>query len=838
MAGGSSAHGVGSGTFPLAVRGRPYESGDAMGSGVRMHPILEQSSHGSRVPTTEMVAYGSAGATGSGMVAGRRGSAAMGDRVHSSAAAAAAAAGAAGTAGATHTNASGHPNAMGMHPHPSLTRANGTRMSGVGSGLFGGGGASSVGSSTKVGAQLRRAIASQDQIVEPEVRRTTWIMVSIVLVLVVVATANIIWAEYVAENLTTVAKGLWMSGDRLTALQATEWYFHGILVINTSFAFYGPTDSLLPGLSMETKRMRAAHEYIYMNAHKLGDEAYDYELNTLHPVVEVSETGAVRGEYQMPMAELGEYYASKVERLMQFPVNDIRSTMPEARNVVRNRQVVQDAMNMTIKLREKAYVALEPEFEQQLIIAGSAFFLITVIVSSIFFVTAVRSLGQRTESVLRAFLYVPGRVAKAMQKRSVALLNRLVATAAEGEQDDGEQDEEAEMRLIIQEDDVDTSLDRMVNTLKRSGSRASTLSRPYTNSSRYVSQNMMRLLFPIVLVLGWLIFLVVYQMNVAKKADLDLHRMSLIQSMTTLLMEFADTISHIVLGIGTLQDNLVFVQQIDAQLLSAAKLAVFGGTMHHPVGYDIDVTVLEEGTVAQAFLTGNACDGSEDPVACASFADGILLEGIYSGLLAAMNLGRRVVASMLERGALNDTNAIADFAQMLQIEYPHLRHAMYRASVALRDEGVRRLEDGVYVTTIVSIAFVVGFALFTIFGYWPIIARLAGPLRSARSLLGLFPEDLILNIVPLRDAVQDIATEVQLGGQLRAHRRNGVVPAARVEKKGDRVDVTDREPTHDDADHSMPALISGSAALERAKSGRTPGMTYAAAVAGGSGGAD
>lgn len=631
---------------------------------------------------------------------------------------------------------------------------------------------------------------------EPEVRRTTWVMVSIAFVVVAMAIGNIVWSGSVVDNLKRMAYGLWITGDRLLSLQATEWYFHGLLVINTTFAMYGPTESLIPGLTVETERLRADHEFLYLNGHELGTKAYEYEMTVLHRVVEISASGQINGEYFMPLTELGEYYASKLDRLMQIPVNDIHADLAEARNVVANRPACQDSMNETIKLREAEYAELEPQFQLQLIIVGSAFFVVTVIISSIFFVTAVRSLGRRTLNVLRTTLYVPSRVAKAMQKRSVALLNRLISTDAENE-DGADNNDEAEMRLIIQEDDVDASLDKVMAALRRSGGGGggASMLRPYTSRSTYVSRNMVRLLLPILLVLGWLVFLVAYQMEFMARADQSLRRMSLIQQMSTLLMEYTDTISHIVLRIGDRGENIVFCQQIDAQLLSLSRVAVFGGTVYNVHGVAFEVGTLEQGSTAHRFLIENACVGSDSALECAALARGVLTKGIYSALLAAVNLGHKVMSSVIEDGDLVDPGAINDFADMLHLEAPHLRSAMLRASVALREEGTGVMEDGLYVVTVVSIIFSVLFSFFTIFLYWPIISRLAAPLRSARSLLVLFPEELISRIPALRDAILDIATEVQLGGHARSHRRG---TAAVGPEGGSTTDSTAGRPSFQD----------------------------------------
>lgn len=633
-------------------------------------------------------------------------------------------------------------------------------------------------SSSKLTSQLRRAISIQDAMTEPEVRNVRWVLVAVVLTLVVMAVADIVYTQSMMGSLSDATEALWRDGDRSLAFKSAMMLVHALIALNQNVTFQWSANETVTALTGEIERFRAAHEFLYLAGEDAGAAAHAFEMKQTHEIVEVSSSGAINGRFQMPLTELGEYMASKLDRLVRIPVEEVVPATSEVRNLLANADAMEAALDRSNFLREQEYVEMRPDFQLQLIISGTVVFFITVVASTLFFVIAVRSLGLRTEAVLRTFLHVPGRVAKAMQKRAMALLNRAIAT--ENENEDEDENEAEEMERFIQEDDTNAALSSMMNVMRRAGSRLSTLTRPYTNSSRYVLTNMLKLLSPVVFIFGWLLFLVVFQITVNMRAEAATQRMVRVQHISGLLLHYTDALSEVavpgLLSAAAMNETIAHANELDLELLATAKTIMFGGSLSTTEGLAVELPELTRDTKIYTVFVRNACVASDIPDVCRAVSDGILSKGVYSGILALVNLGHKIISDTLESDASDVI--LSNYRELVGLESPHLRTALFYASETLNTEAQLETTTGLDTVTVVSSVFVAVFAIFSLFFYIPVINVLALPLRSSRSLLTVIPDEIIFNIPDLRNAIQDVATEAQLGR--RNARGHANVPIARA----------------------------------------------------------
>jgi len=113
-------------------------------------------------------------------------------------------------------------------------------------------------------------------------------------------------------------------------------------------------------------------------------------------------------------------------------------------------------------LRGDDFARSMPRIQNELIITGVIAFALCVLVATPIFFSAVRNVQVRTQAVMLLLLHVPRRLAKALKDRAQTSFDRMVAQSekdTEGSRDradrghGGFEDEEAEKRLFVQEDE-------------------------------------------------------------------------------------------------------------------------------------------------------------------------------------------------------------------------------------------------------------------------------------------------------------------------------------------------------------------------------------------------
>jgi len=115
----------------------------------------------------------------------------------------------------------------------------------------------------------------------------------------------------------------------------------------------------------------------------------------------------------------------------------------------------------------------------------------------------------------------------------------------------------------------------------------------------------------------------------------------------------------------------------------------------------------------------------------------------------------------------------------MQLQSPFMQHAVKVAAMLLHDQAIQRIESYGSVIRIVSWSFVGVFVAFLALFYFPEVAKLTGPLHSARYILMLLPQELVQVLPDLQATLRDVATEAQLLS------KTGVT-ASRTQSKGPR----------------------------------------------------
>lgn len=711
-------------------------------------------------------------------------------------------------------------------------------------------GAGSVNSTgTQVVSQLIRAITQMSQTTEPEVRRMRWVLVGIVGMVVLAAVSQtLMWSGFQAL-LTRMQRTLWLEGFRFTSFDLAFEAALSVTGINSGLTIFGEEREFMNLMWNATVAYQNAQERLYVTAEGDGDRAFEYASRATHVIVEPGLAPGVEPQvYHRTVAEFGAYMGGILNRLARSEAEDLTVQNYDLQLLMLNSPAFLVAMNESLQARHSDLTDLFPTIQSVLFVGGTVFFVATLVVTLMFFILPVRSLGNRSVEVLLLFLHIPSRVAKSMKKRMESFLSRLLEEENEGDgvedtprmMDEFDEAENAKGRgrhakgkAAALADDVDPDLKRSIMLLKRSTSNRhgdGGRSRPYRVSSRFVWCSVAKLQVPVAFVLGWMVFLVAFQIYANQHVERDMHRMILSLQSEVLVPRIVLEVSNLVTappeGRASLKGR---VRDLDEQLYRSSQGVLHGGKLFEWYGVDVDlpglitdasvrefslpanvvdrlstlseeVAVLEvpperhpmlsDGTTASMkavrerlletsdfvydLYVWDACKGSLMEAECRSVENGVLSRGIFSGVVAFLDIVRDFLRSIPSTSMHPDLiqanpEALVQILRMAMVERPHLREAFSLAALAFQERSINELQESITTATTVTWVFAGCFIVVAFSFYWPVIASLSGPLRSARSLLGLIPSEMVEVLPALRLSLQQIATDVHIHGMAGGH---------------------------------------------------------------------
>jgi len=217
---------------------------------------------------------------------------------------------------------------------------------------------------------------------------------------------------------------------------------------------------------------------------------------------------------------------------------------------------------------------------------------------------------------------------------------------------------------------------------------------------------------PVLLITGWVVFLVLDQLAINERARQGTVRMGLVEETQRILADFVVDVAHLSAQTSSMfrEDTARKTRESERQTLELLNYMVFGGPVETSSG-TVQLGRVEGGTYEDSLLLGNACSpladlpledlrlyvGTPNSTAeemaslyakCRTIDNGILTGGTYGAILSIVTDARRLEINRPRP----DTNTtiftparIALHTHMALLEAPFVRLALDQTSVAVGD---------------------------------------------------------------------------------------------------------------------------------------------------------
>jgi len=326
--------------------------------------------------------------------------------------------------------------------------------------------------------------------------------------------------------------------------------------------------------------------------------------------------------------------------------------------------------------------------------------------------------------------------------------------------------------------------------------------RPFINSSNFVCMTVLWLLLPVLIMFTYLVasasILVVDQ---GKMVSIS-YRMAAAQ----LSESFSNSLGMQLVRLPSFSNATLWTNEANEMELAFESLAranslfVHGGSASsEELGQDIQLGSLSIAPSNQyerlmfEIFASNACLAAEYPVVdanglgaeiartnqsaamavCEAASEGLIAEGFLASSFSlasqCADAVRRIRLSQVSSQSANNTFLFAalpdlasDILRAAALHHPYMRHAALVTGALVTQRMLDRLESVLQVISIVSWSFIGVFVGVVAIFYTPSVWTLGLPLRSARNLLTLIPQELVNTLPDLHALIRDLATEAQL----------------------------------------------------------------------------
>ena len=365
---------------------------------------------------------------------------------------------------------------------------------------------------------------------------------------------------------------------------------------------------------------------------------------------------------ELPLVQEIEEVVAALQRLVRVGAGNITYQNGDVRTLRLNAERIMERMQASSNLWHEDYIAFMRTTLIEISAVGGVLLLVLLCVAFFCFIGTARSLGARATTVLEAFMVIPQPVAQAMKGRSALLLDKVLAEADAAEHadeqqeldgadlDNGDDEEEAERRLIMNESDGESDMgdigaQRNMGNVVRAASRrlfgqdegqqarvkivsvGQAISqtkgkvarntdptvgmtrrhllfsdreitlRPYRNTSSFVQRTVIWLLMPVLLVLMHLLFVVSLQLIQSQVLTHLGERMTAVYLSRRHVSRYVNELMDLSIERNVSKWDIILdrVEHQEAALQAATALVIFGGSESAElIGVDLEVEKLEE----------------------------------------------------------------------------------------------------------------------------------------------------------------------------------------------------------------------------------------------------
>jgi len=194
--------------------------------------------------------------------------------------------------------------------------------------------------------------------------------------------------------------------------------------------------------------------------------------------------------------------------------------------------------------------------------------------------------------------------------------------------------------------------------------------RPYVDSIRFEWISLSVLICPVFAVVGWIIFLVLFQLNINERALQSTVRISLVEKAQRIMANFAADVAHVSAQEQTYlrEYSRDKTEVAEKEVLDVLNLIVFGGEVKTDIG-TVTIGRIQEGTTENTLLLKDACiplvtlpldelrlsvgnpNTTSDDISamydeCKTMHNAILDEGAYGAVIEIVTIARRLRANL------------------------------------------------------------------------------------------------------------------------------------------------------------------------------------------------
>lgn len=662
-------------------------------------------------------------------------------------------------------------------------------------------GTKSMGSRTSTAnamVQLRRILFGASAATEPEIRTMHITLLATSVAVIAIAVGVSLATAAARDALIVRLRSLQLGGERLAFMQAARTNVFRMEDILQSTRSTEELPALVLDLNRQVGALYAAHTEVAAIDLDLRGHAWAFCTTPTLPVLQRGLEGT--STIMMPPSQAAKYVVSQLRAMARHAtsVEELQASAYFMEAVTMNFDAAQEAISTSTHARLLDLYEYVSAYRTWQLVLFLAAFVVMVFICGALFVRGISALKERTDDVLKIFLHVPRPALKAARQHAMSSyehsLHRELEQegTAQAERPDGKGVERGGDGEQHDSPDLEDGVDWESFVRQKLGPGAGLMgagrtepSEPlFRDSSKFVVQNVVRLLLPLTVVCIWGIVLYFSSSAATLAAQQDALRMAF------------SSYNNAMCGAGvvglqelpharTALERQRLVETVDfamRQVQYISDLTVNGGMVPplHPVyGRQLELAPLPEGSLIHRALTENACHLHSNVTECEEFADGIFLHGLHSALLELSALARQTAFSVpLDVPAANET--LPTFVMEVitasrRAQDWFLREMLSRLSQAFRDDATRVIEADGDQTVATSSVFAVTFSLFTVLFYWRSVSRLSDGLNCARSMLLAIPEPVALHVSAIWDGIRQVVQEGDASSRVRRaqslHRR-------------------------------------------------------------------